>query len=101
MSAGEAVVEDGWMAGLVDLASFTLQQTAFPQVFPAVCSLSPKGTGDSRDFRTRLATALRSLADEMEKGTYEVRPTQMKRDFIMNRLPPSCQPEQLAPCECL
>lgn len=56
-----------------------------------------QGSGDSRDFRTRLATALRSLADEMEKGTYEVRPSQMKRDFIMNRLPPSCQPELLAP----
>lgn len=92
-----------WMDGWIGGSGFfhTQQQPAFPQVFPAVCSLSPKGSGDSRDFRTRLATALRSLADEMEKGTYEVRPSQMKRDFIMNRLPPSCQPELLAPCECL
>lgn len=52
---------------------------------------------DSQDFKTRLAAALRSLADEMEKGTYEIRPSQMKRDFIMNRLPPSCQSELLTP----
>lgn len=43
MSAGEAVVEDGWLDGLVDLASFTQQQPAFPQVFPAVLFLVSEG----------------------------------------------------------
>lgn len=66
--------------------------------FLCVYVLSLKGCGDSPSFRTHLAATLRSLADELEKGTYELRLSQMKRDFIMNRLPPSCQPELLTPC---
>ncbi|XP_051242380.1 ribosomal oxygenase 2 isoform X2 [Dicentrarchus labrax] len=53
------------------------------------------GSGEGPDSRRRLATALRSLADEMETGMQEVRSTHMKRDFIMNRLPPYSQQQQL------
>ncbi|XP_026184889.1 ribosomal oxygenase 2 [Mastacembelus armatus] len=39
----------------------------------------------------QLAAKLRSLADNMETQMLEVRSTHMKRDFIMNRLPPYSQ----------
>uniref|UniRef100_A0A3Q0TEB7 Bifunctional lysine-specific demethylase and histidyl-hydroxylase n=1 Tax=Amphilophus citrinellus TaxID=61819 RepID=A0A3Q0TEB7_AMPCI len=45
----------------------------------------------------RLAAGLRSLANEMETGMQELRITHMKRDFIMNRLPPYCQQELSSP----
>ncbi|XP_029375290.1 ribosomal oxygenase 2 isoform X2 [Echeneis naucrates] len=54
--------------------------------------------GDSDGFNTSrwLATMLRCLAHEVEAGKLEVHSTHLKRDFIMNRLPPySLQP--LAP----
>ncbi|KAG7516551.1 hypothetical protein JOB18_034627 [Solea senegalensis] len=50
-------------------------------------------SGDSQDTSKHLATCLRSLADEMERGNLDVRSTHMKRDFIMNRLPPYNQQE--------
>ncbi|XP_063344018.1 ribosomal oxygenase 2 isoform X3 [Pelmatolapia mariae] len=46
----------------------------------------------------RLAASLRSLADQMETGTQELGFTHMKRDFIMNRLPPYCQQQLSSPC---
>lgn len=104
LACAPCVQEKQWWKsdGRVDLASLTQNSNQLLlKCFPPVCLLSPKGSGDGRDFRTRLAAALRSLADEMDKGTHEVRPSQMKRDFIMNRLPPSCQPELLSPCKCL
>ncbi|XP_037605304.1 ribosomal oxygenase 2 isoform X1 [Sebastes umbrosus] len=54
---------------------------------------------DSEDVDTgrQLAAVLRSLADEMETGMQEARSTHMKRDFIMNRLPPFSQEELPAP----
>ncbi|XP_035522974.1 ribosomal oxygenase 2 isoform X2 [Morone saxatilis] len=56
------------------------------------------GSSDGPDSRRRLAAVLRSLADEMETGMQEIRSTHMKRDFIMNRLPPcSQQQQQLTP----
>ncbi|XP_041807825.1 ribosomal oxygenase 2 isoform X2 [Chelmon rostratus] len=54
------------------------------------------GSSECLDTRKWLATRLRSLADKMETGMYEVRSTHMKRDFIMNRLPP-CSQQQLTP----
>ncbi|CAI5644547.1 unnamed protein product [Oreochromis niloticus] len=45
----------------------------------------------------RLAACLRSLADEMETGMQELGFTHMKRDFIMNRLPPYCQQQLSSP----
>lgn len=44
-----------------------------------------------------LAASLRCLADEMETGMQEMSSTHMKRDFIMNRLPPYSQQELLTP----
>uniref|UniRef100_A0A4W6DU06 Bifunctional lysine-specific demethylase and histidyl-hydroxylase n=1 Tax=Lates calcarifer TaxID=8187 RepID=A0A4W6DU06_LATCA len=52
------------------------------------------------DTSRRLASVLRSLADEMETGKLGVHSTHMKRDFIMNRLPPYSQ-QLLTPCELL
>ncbi|XP_041949589.1 LOW QUALITY PROTEIN: ribosomal oxygenase 2 [Alosa alosa] len=37
---------------------------------------------------TQLSTFLRCLADKMERGEQELRSTDMKRDFVSNRLPP-------------
>ncbi|XP_076606369.1 ribosomal oxygenase 2 isoform X3 [Chaetodon auriga] len=54
------------------------------------------GSSEGLDTRRQLASMLRSLADEMETGMPEVRSTHMKRDFIMNRLPPYSQ-QQLTP----
>ncbi|KAM8834881.1 ribosomal oxygenase 2 [Synchiropus picturatus] len=48
------------------------------------------------DFNKNLARTLRSLADDLESGKQDVRSTHMKRDFIMNRLPPYSQ-DQLTP----
>ncbi|XP_040007199.1 ribosomal oxygenase 2 isoform X2 [Xiphias gladius] len=56
------------------------------------------GSSEGVDTK-RLATYLRSLADEMETGMLEVHSTHMKRDFIMNRLPPYSQQELLTPSE--
>lgn len=44
-----------------------------------------------------LATYLRHLADRIETEPQEIYSAHMKRDFIMNRLPPFCQQNQLAP----
>ncbi|XP_062289126.1 ribosomal oxygenase 2 isoform X2 [Scomber scombrus] len=46
---------------------------------------------------SRLAAYLRSLADEMDKGMQTFRSTHMKRDFIINRLPPYSQQQLLTP----
>ncbi|XP_042074813.1 ribosomal oxygenase 2 isoform X2 [Haplochromis burtoni] len=45
----------------------------------------------------RLAASLRALADEMETGAQDLGFTHMKRDFIMNRLPPYCQQQLSSP----
>ncbi|XP_044078379.1 ribosomal oxygenase 2 [Siniperca chuatsi] len=55
------------------------------------------GSSQGLDTCRRLAAGLRSLADEMVTGMQEVRSTHMKRDFIMNRLPPYSQQQQLTP----
>ncbi|XP_070773781.1 ribosomal oxygenase 2 [Enoplosus armatus] len=55
------------------------------------------GSSEGQDTSRRLAAGLRSLADEMVSGMQEVRSTHMKRDFIMNRLPPYSQQELLTP----
>ncbi|XP_042355741.1 ribosomal oxygenase 2 isoform X2 [Plectropomus leopardus] len=55
------------------------------------------GHSKGLDTSRQLAASLRSLADEMERGMQEVRSTHMKRDFIMNRLPPYTQLELLTP----
>ncbi|XP_071317576.1 ribosomal oxygenase 2 [Trachinotus anak] len=55
-------------------------------------------SSDGLDTSRWLATALRSLADEVETGKLEVRSTHMKRDFVMNRLPPYSQ-QPLTPGE--
>lgn len=47
--------------------------------------------GSSEGVSGRLVAALRSLADQMETGTQELRSSQLSRDFIMNRLPPHTQ----------
>ncbi|KAG7483604.1 hypothetical protein MATL_G00040160 [Megalops atlanticus] len=39
----------------------------------------------------QLSSFLRELADRMEQGQQELRPTGMKRDFVSNRLPPYLQ----------
>ncbi|XP_040907566.1 ribosomal oxygenase 2 isoform X2 [Toxotes jaculatrix] len=52
------------------------------------------GSSGGLDSSRRLASGLRSLADEIEKGMLEVRSTHMKRDFIMNRLPPCVLQQQ-------
>uniref|UniRef100_UPI0037E8E488 ribosomal oxygenase 2 n=1 Tax=Semicossyphus pulcher TaxID=241346 RepID=UPI0037E8E488 len=49
------------------------------------------GTSGGEDTCRRLAAHLRSLADLMETGKQTVCCTHMKRDFIMNRLPPFSQ----------
>ncbi|XP_069021218.1 ribosomal oxygenase 2 isoform X4 [Embiotoca jacksoni] len=53
------------------------------------------GTED-RSTGGRLAAGLRSLAGRVETGLLDLRSTHMKRDFIMNRLPPYNQ--QPTPC---
>lgn len=55
------------------------------------------GSSEGLDTSRRLAAGLRSLADEMLTGMPEVRSTHMKRDFIMNRLPPYSQEKLLTP----
>uniref|UniRef100_A0A8D2ZND0 Bifunctional lysine-specific demethylase and histidyl-hydroxylase n=1 Tax=Scophthalmus maximus TaxID=52904 RepID=A0A8D2ZND0_SCOMX len=57
------------------------------------------GNSEGLDTSRRLVTGLRSLANEIETGLLEVRSTHMKRDFIMNRLPPYSQQHLLTPCE--
>ncbi|XP_053188231.1 ribosomal oxygenase 2 [Scomber japonicus] len=52
---------------------------------------------EGQDTSCRLAAYLRSLADEMDKGMQKVRSTHMKRDFIINRLPPYSQQQLLTP----
>ncbi|GLD47301.1 bifunctional lysine-specific demethylase and histidyl-hydroxylase MINA isoform X2, partial [Lates japonicus] len=49
------------------------------------------GSSEDLDTSRRLASVLRSLADEMETGKLGVHSTHMKKDFIMNRLPPYSQ----------
>ncbi|KAM7374928.1 hypothetical protein PAMP_007559 [Pampus punctatissimus] len=49
------------------------------------------------DTSRRLAAHLRSLADDLDTGMQKVRSTHMKRDFIMNRLPPYSQQQLLTP----
>ncbi|KAG9351549.1 hypothetical protein JZ751_022800 [Albula glossodonta] len=39
----------------------------------------------------QLSSFMRALADRMEQGQQELRPTGMKRDFVSNRLPPYLQ----------
>ncbi|TMS14515.1 ribosomal oxygenase 2 [Larimichthys crocea] len=55
------------------------------------------GSSEGLDTSRQLAASLRSLADKMETGMQEVRSAHMKRDFIMNRLPPYSQQELLTP----
>ncbi|XP_078028272.1 ribosomal oxygenase 2 isoform X3 [Epinephelus lanceolatus] len=55
------------------------------------------GNSEGLDTARLLAARFRSLADEMETGMQEVTSTHMKRDFIMNRLPPYSQQELLTP----
>ncbi|XP_068593768.1 ribosomal oxygenase 2 [Cebidichthys violaceus] len=55
------------------------------------------GNNENLETGRTLAAGLRSLADDLENGTQEVRSTHMKRDFIVNRLPPYGQPELLEP----
>ncbi|KAL7390304.1 hypothetical protein ABVT39_018601 [Epinephelus coioides] len=55
------------------------------------------GNSEGLDTARLLAATFRSLADEMETGMQEVTSTHMKRDFIMNRLPPYSQQELLTP----
>ncbi|XP_042564546.1 ribosomal oxygenase 2 isoform X2 [Clupea harengus] len=40
------------------------------------------------EVSTQLSTFLRCLADKLDKGKEELRSTDMKRDFVSNRLPP-------------
>ncbi|KAI3373382.1 hypothetical protein L3Q82_021932 [Scortum barcoo] len=56
-----------------------------------------KGCDEGLDTSRRLAAGLRSLADEIVTGIQEVRSTHLKRDFIINRLPPYVQPQLLRP----
>ncbi|KAM9847148.1 ribosomal oxygenase 2 [Aulostomus maculatus] len=53
------------------------------------------GNCEGQDASKRLAVSLRSLADGLDSGMLQVRSTHMKRDFIMNRLPPHGIQEQL------
>ncbi|XP_074528447.1 ribosomal oxygenase 2 [Halichoeres trimaculatus] len=56
--------------------------------------MSPRlllGNSAGEDTCRRLASHLRALADVLETGKQEVRCTHLKRDFIMNRLPPYSQ----------
>ncbi|XP_067350429.1 ribosomal oxygenase 2 isoform X2 [Channa argus] len=56
------------------------------------------GISEGLDTRRRLASALRCLAGQMESEMLEARSTNLKRDFIMNRLPPYNQ-QLLTPSE--
>ncbi|CAJ1064463.1 Hypothetical predicted protein [Xyrichtys novacula] len=49
------------------------------------------GSSGSEDTCKRLAAHLRALADVMDTGKQEVKCAHLKRDFIMNRLPPYSQ----------
>uniref|UniRef100_A0A3B4A8N0 Bifunctional lysine-specific demethylase and histidyl-hydroxylase n=1 Tax=Periophthalmus magnuspinnatus TaxID=409849 RepID=A0A3B4A8N0_9GOBI len=55
------------------------------------------GACDNADLRRQMAAHLRHLADKLEAGTGEMCSASLKRDFIMNRLPPHCPEEQLNP----
>ncbi|KAM9348034.1 ribosomal oxygenase 2 [Symphorus nematophorus] len=55
------------------------------------------GSSEGLDTSRQLASCLRSLADELETGLQDVRSTHMKRDFIMNRLPPYSEQQLLTP----
>ncbi|XP_040020212.2 ribosomal oxygenase 2 isoform X1 [Gasterosteus aculeatus] len=55
------------------------------------------GDSDNLDTSRTLSAGLRALADRLENGTQEVRSTHMKRDFIMNRLPPCSRQQLLEP----
>ncbi|KAJ7996861.1 hypothetical protein DPEC_G00222910 [Dallia pectoralis] len=45
-------------------------------------------TNTSPDTNKQLASLLRSVADQMERGEHELRAADMKRDFAHSRLPP-------------
>ncbi|XP_063059001.1 ribosomal oxygenase 2 [Engraulis encrasicolus] len=45
-------------------------------------------TGVAPEVSSRLSTILRSLADKIESGDQELHSADMKRDFVVNRLPP-------------
>nr|XP_046266779.1 ribosomal oxygenase 2 isoform X2 [Scatophagus argus] len=55
------------------------------------------GSSEGLDVRRQLAAGLRSLANKMETGMQEIRSTHLKRDFIMNRLPPYSKQQLLTP----
>ncbi|XP_055004170.1 ribosomal oxygenase 2 isoform X2 [Boleophthalmus pectinirostris] len=55
------------------------------------------GGCDNAGLRNQMAARLRHLADRIETGTGEMCSASLKRDFIMNRLPPHCPEEQLNP----
>ncbi|XP_068187142.1 ribosomal oxygenase 2 [Antennarius striatus] len=46
------------------------------------------GTSDCPHVRAHLASSLRCLAEGVESGALEVRSPLMRRDFLLNRLPP-------------
>ncbi|XP_028322669.1 ribosomal oxygenase 2 isoform X2 [Gouania willdenowi] len=54
-------------------------------------------SSESLETRRQLAATLRIVAEKMESGMLEIRSTHMKKDFIMNRLPPYCQQQHLTP----
>ncbi|KAK2828948.1 hypothetical protein Q5P01_019982 [Channa striata] len=56
------------------------------------------GISEGLDTSRRLASALRCLANQMESEMLEAHSTHLKRDFIMNRLPPYNQ-HLLSPSE--
>ncbi|XP_028322673.1 ribosomal oxygenase 2 isoform X5 [Gouania willdenowi] len=56
-----------------------------------------KESSESLETRRQLAATLRIVAEKMESGMLEIRSTHMKKDFIMNRLPPYCQQQHLTP----
>lgn len=52
--------------------------------FPCVCQCPSFGP----DINKRVSVFLRHLADRLDQEDKELRSTDMKRDFISNRLPP-------------
>lgn len=52
-----------------------------------------QGANAAPDTSRQLASLLRSVADQMERGEHELRAGDMKRDFALHRLPPYT-PEQ-------
>ncbi|CAL9685076.1 unnamed protein product [Knipowitschia caucasica] len=55
------------------------------------------GGCEDRTLKKQVASQLRLLADKLEKDTGHMTSAGLRRDFIMNRLPPHCPDDQLLP----